>query len=266
MQADSVAGRGFTAQQEARGGDATVKDFMNLFPAAQLNEAQLVQLFTVEGRDCVAAEIMAAQAQPTEGVAVIFGVDVVPQVGLQQAGDCASDKLMPEIPLKKVFDMRQGSGVPECVFCPDSAIPVVEPRRAGAGLEETLLEHPLIAATHLAFAEHRPLCLSPDHIWLAVTQGVSLHVKNKPETFRQVLGVKHSGSKQLMVHVWELRHSDSSFWESVVGQLVQQLHANLDPEPLEKLQARFTTTGTCENIAGQVSSRYCESVLQLWSL
>ena len=274
MQADSVAG--LSAQLEARGRDETFEDFKILFPAAQLNEAQLAKLYTVEGRDSVAAEIMAAKAQPTEGVAVIFGVDVVPQVGWQQAGDnsnsssssnsssnsnsnsstrgCASDRLMPEIPLEKVFDMR--AGMPECVFCPDPAIPVVEPRRAGAGLEDSLLEHALIAATHLAFAEHRPLCLSPDHIWLAVTQGVSLHVNNNPETFRQVLGVKHSGSEQLMVEVgsevWELRQSDSSFWESVVGQLVQQLHANLDAEPLEKLQATFTTTGTCEKIAGQV--------------
>ena len=37
--------------------------------------------------------------------------------------------------------------------------------------------HPLLAATHLAFAEHRPLVLSPDAVWLTIAQGVAQHVR-----------------------------------------------------------------------------------------
>src|SRR5262249_48555239 len=35
--------------------------------------------------------------------------------------------------------------------------------------------HPLIAALHRAFCDHRPLSLSPDMIWLLIAQGVANH-------------------------------------------------------------------------------------------
>src|SRR5262245_22048311 len=38
--------------------------------------------------------------------------------------------------------------------------------------------HPLFAAAHLAFSQHRPLTLSPDMVWAAVLQGVARHVQN----------------------------------------------------------------------------------------
>jgi hypothetical protein len=34
-------------------------------------------------------------------------------------------------------------------------------------------EHPLIAAAHLAFSQHRPLLLSPDVIWVTIVQGLA---------------------------------------------------------------------------------------------
>jgi len=33
--------------------------------------------------------------------------------------------------------------------------------------------HPLLGAVHVAFAEHRPLVLSPDALWLTILQGVA---------------------------------------------------------------------------------------------
>ena len=37
--------------------------------------------------------------------------------------------------------------------------------------------HPLVTALHLAYAEHRPVRLSPDMIWLLICQGVAQHVR-----------------------------------------------------------------------------------------
>ncbi|WP_272427393.1 DUF4419 domain-containing protein [Polyangium jinanense] len=33
--------------------------------------------------------------------------------------------------------------------------------------------HALLGAVHLAFAQHRPLVLSPDAVWLTIAQGVA---------------------------------------------------------------------------------------------
>src|SRR5947207_15910880 len=58
--------------------------------------------------------------------------------------------------------------------------------------------HPLIAAAHKAFSDHRPLVLSPDMIWVTILQGLAQHVKNDPERFRDRF-VSHLGSKVLEV-------------------------------------------------------------------
>ncbi|MGB3653483.1 MAG: DUF4419 domain-containing protein, partial [Rivularia sp. (in: cyanobacteria)] len=38
-------------------------------------------------------------------------------------------------------------------------------------VENTLHLHSLVNAVHQAFAEHRPLLLTPDAIWMAIAQG-----------------------------------------------------------------------------------------------
>jgi len=37
--------------------------------------------------------------------------------------------------------------------------------------------HPVVAAAHRAFADHRPLSLSPDSLWLMIAQAVANHIK-----------------------------------------------------------------------------------------
>ena len=44
--------------------------------------------------------------------------------------------------------------------------------------------HPVVAAVHRAFMEHRPLCLSPDMIWLMIIQGVANHINAHAEELR----------------------------------------------------------------------------------
>src|SRR5437588_13098280 len=58
--------------------------------------------------------------------------------------------------------------------------------------------HPLLAAAHFAFSQHRPLVLSPDMIWVAVVQGLARHVRNHAERLRGRL-VAHRGRLELRV-------------------------------------------------------------------
>jgi hypothetical protein len=43
--------------------------------------------------------------------------------------------------------------------------------------------HPVVAVHH-AFMGHRPLCLSPDMIWLMIIQGVANHINANDEELR----------------------------------------------------------------------------------
>ena len=44
--------------------------------------------------------------------------------------------------------------------------------------------HPFLGAVHTAFAEHRPLVLSPDVVWLTILAGVTQHVRLSAERLR----------------------------------------------------------------------------------
>ena len=47
-------------------------------------------------------------------------------------------------------------------------------------LVDSLHFHPLVQAFHNAYNDHRPLCLSPDMIWLLIAQGLANHINVKP--------------------------------------------------------------------------------------
>src|SRR6476620_101863 len=72
-----------------------------------------------------------------------------------------------------------------CVGAEDEARVVALPR-----------VHPLLGAVHLAFAQHRPLVLTPDAIWLTIVQGVAQHVRLNAEALRSRL-VRHSGREAI---------------------------------------------------------------------
>jgi hypothetical protein len=63
--------------------------------------------------------------------------------------------------------------------------------------------HPLLAAVHLAFAEHRPLVLSPDAVWLTLAQGFAQHVRLNAQALLARL-VRHQGRETLSLWVDEL--------------------------------------------------------------
>src|SRR5579884_3124090 len=60
--------------------------------------------------------------------------------------------------------------------------------------------HPLLSSVAKAFAEHRPLVLSPDAVWLTIAQGVAQHFRLHAEELRARL-VNHTGRKRLEVTI-----------------------------------------------------------------
>jgi hypothetical protein len=58
--------------------------------------------------------------------------------------------------------------------------------------------HPVVAAAHRAFMDHRPLCLSPDIVWLMICQGVANHINANAEELRSRF-VTHEGKIQISV-------------------------------------------------------------------
>jgi hypothetical protein len=109
--------------------------------------------------------------------------------------------------------------------------------------------HPLIDAVHSAFAQHRPLTLSPDDIWLVIAQGFSHHVTENAETLRPRL-VRHQGRRELTVKVLDL--SAASF-EQAIGSFSAHIRDATDPVLHETLICDFSTTTPASRVASEVA-------------
>lgn len=110
---------------------------------------------------------------------------------------------------------------------------------------------PLLAAVHVAFAEHRPLVLSPDAIWLTILRGLTHHVRLHAEELREVLGVRHEGHEVLRVETSELPRDDAGW----IGSLTSALRARLEGRvkgPARLFACDFSTSTETERVAGEV--------------
>ncbi|AKQ69665.1 hypothetical protein A176_006577 [Myxococcus hansupus] len=110
--------------------------------------------------------------------------------------------------------------------------------------------HPLLAAVHAAFAEHRPLVLSPDAVWLTIAQGVAQHVRLNAEALRSRI-VRHEGRKTLTVDVGGLPETDSDYL-LLFSSFRHQLREALGQGMPRLLSCDFSTSTDVERMAGDV--------------
>lgn len=112
--------------------------------------------------------------------------------------------------------------------------------------------HPLIAAAHFAFSEHRPLTLSPDVIWVTIVQGLAQHVRLNAETYRDQF-VSHVGKKVIEITHPELYHkSPENPWDEVVDQLMTAVRREAG-DRISHFVSDFGTTGPLERMVSEVA-------------
>jgi Domain of unknown function (DUF4419) len=115
---------------------------------------------------------------------------------------------------------------------------------------ETPAIHPLLAAVHVAFAEHRPLVLSPDAIWLTIAQGAALHVRLHAEALRGRL-VRHQGRKKLTVDYLGVP-STAEEWARVVGAFRGLVAELVGDGRARLLTCDFSTTTPEARVASEI--------------
>lgn len=112
--------------------------------------------------------------------------------------------------------------------------------------------HPLFAAVHHAFCDHRPLVFSPDMIWICILQGFAIHVSNHSEKLRHLL-VKHQGKEEIRIMVTGVFDSSpESAWDEVIHGFGDALSSRLGPT-YDNLVNRFSTTGEIELLVSEIA-------------
>ena len=102
-----------------------------------------------------------------------------------------------------------------------------------------------------AWCQHRPVVLTPDAIWLIICQQFSHIVNENPEQYRGVL-VNHEGKMTLQVESNDL-FSEQADWEGLISRFTAKIDKYTNNGLATTLVADFSTTGTDERIASEVT-------------
>ena len=112
--------------------------------------------------------------------------------------------------------------------------------------------HPLLSAMHRAFCDHRPLVLSPDHVWLCVAQAVGRHIDARAEALRHQF-VAHEGRRVLEVRRDEfIPGSPDNDWAGVVATFDDALREILGPRGHGIFCAGSSTTDAATRTASSI--------------
>jgi hypothetical protein len=99
--------------------------------------------------------------------------------------------------------------------------------------------------------DHRPLCLSPDIVWLMICQGVANHINANTEELRSRL-VTHEGKIQISVRRDDfVKGSPENPWAEAIEELTNQVRAHIG-SAFDLFQPTFTTTGPVEKASAGV--------------
>ena len=111
--------------------------------------------------------------------------------------------------------------------------------------------HPVVAAAHRAFMDHRPLCLSPDIIWLMICQGVANHINVNADALRSRF-VRHEGKVQISVRRDDfVKGSPENPWAEAIEEFTKKVKEHIG-SAFDLFQPSFTTTGPVERAAAGV--------------
>lgn len=113
--------------------------------------------------------------------------------------------------------------------------------------------HSFFDGMYFAYAEHRPFVISPDMIWLLISQGFAQHVNANPEQLRHFF-VNFSGKTQLIVPTnTELSHLSEKEWEEIFPAFTDQIGNQTGDELIKILTSDFSTTTPVEKIASEIT-------------
>ncbi|KAJ9076248.1 hypothetical protein DSO57_1028141 [Entomophthora muscae] len=104
----------------------------------------------------------------------------------------------------------------------------------------------LVEAVNLAYAKHHGLTLSPDHIFIAILQGLAIHINLNPEKHKPVLGLTHfaEGAKEAISIVrdeFQLGNFNND-WPGVFPEFQAKIGKQVDSDVFALLSTKFSTS------------------------
>jgi len=134
---------------------------------------------------------------------------------------------------------KQGCGQALGYSSPDDLIAQLDDNTSG-----------FISCTLKAWAEHYPLRLKCEHIWLLILQGIAVHVDKNSEKLREKY-VTHDGKMKLCVDI--SANPSAKEWETTIESFVSQIDKNTVKDTCELFECDFSTSTATERLAAKVT-------------
>jgi hypothetical protein len=113
--------------------------------------------------------------------------------------------------------------------------------------------HSFFNGMYQAYADHRPFVLSPDMIWLLISQGFAQHVNSNAEQLRSYF-VDFKGKMTLIVQNDSIALDDpSSPWETVFPDFTKQIGEFIGKELIDILSCDFSTSTITTKVASDIT-------------
>lgn len=117
--------------------------------------------------------------------------------------------------------------------------------------------HPFVETLYIAYADHRPISISPDMIWLLICQGFSNHVNNNVEELRKKF-VKFDGKKKLIIQTQPIsqefeKGSKKSPWPLAFPVMSDSISKYVKSDIHNIYVQSFSTTTPAEKAAYEVA-------------
>lgn len=113
--------------------------------------------------------------------------------------------------------------------------------------------HSFFDGMYAAYARHRPFVISPDMIWLLISQGFAQHVNANSEKLRHHF-VNFSGKSALLIETTtQLTQMSEEQWEELFPEFTKQIAVQAGNELVNTLTSDFSTTTPVERIASEIT-------------
>lgn len=103
-----------------------------------------------------------------------------------------------------------------------------------------------------AYANHQSVTLSPDMIWLLISQGFSRYVNAHAEQLRPMI-VSHYGKKELAVESFKDLLKEKGDWNLIIDSFASEIGQHTKDNIADIMTADFSTTAPSERIVSQIT-------------
>ena len=113
--------------------------------------------------------------------------------------------------------------------------------------------HPFVASLHYGFAQHRPVVISPDMVWLMILQGFSKHVQLKHDSLKtSIININATKDINIQRNDYILGSFDND-WASGINEIIHKLKKETNTEVDFLFNTKFSTTKPKELLAFQIT-------------